>query len=535
MSELQLAPDQVFLGRYTLLRPLGSGMGGRSWLARGPGGQVVLKLLCRDEDPDGQRRADLLREATLLQAISHDHVVGYGGIHDLPEEGWTLLITEFVPGGDLEQLLEERAQAFPPEQAAALGLQLVVAVEELHRRSCLHRDLKPSNVLVTHLSDRPPLLRVADFGISRRLIEGRAHPSQPLGSMGYAAPEQYDARPLSAAADRYALGAILLYLASGRHPPALAPGPHRLAREQLLSSEFAAHPAMPALAALVGDLMRVDAAQRPQLPHVRRVLEAIAEGRPPSLPAPATTDVEPEPGPGPAAQEGAGADPYRTRPPPAPGPPLALVPEPPELPPEPPAPAPDSSPVQHKERAPVGRVPRVLLAGASLLALALLLLLGVPPLRSTWRGDAERPDGPPQSAPSGEASQVPSASDAPALPDEPAAVEDGSQAEGEAMPPEHTSAPSAAAAPLPEQPAAPSQELTVSSRPVGARVLLDGAQQGVTPLQVAIPATAFTITLEDENGQRFQGRCVPPLAPDAPLCWNFKVGAYCRRSQPVCP
>ncbi|MFH1468852.1 MAG: serine/threonine-protein kinase, partial [Pseudomonadota bacterium] len=287
MTRIALGSGIVLMGRYTLARRLGHGLGGETWLAQGPSGEVAVKVLGAHEDPEGRRQGDLLREATLLRGLEHPHVVGYRGIHDLAEEGLTLLITDYVPGGDLEGLVQARSAPFGVAEVARLGLQLVDAVAALHARQCLHRDLKPSNVLVGAGEGGLPLLRVADFGISRSLVDGRARSSQPLGSLGYAAPEQYQAGELTPATDRFALGGILLFLATAHHPPPLALGQQAgLARALLRRAQGEGAEGLPELAALVEGLLAMEPDARADLDRCRAVLAALADGRPPEGGAP---------------------------------------------------------------------------------------------------------------------------------------------------------------------------------------------------------------------------------------------------------
>lgn len=210
-------PGSQIHGRFTLVRSLGSGMGGETWLATDPDGtELAIKLLATDST---RARSDLLREAQVLQGVVHPHVVRYRGIVDMPGDD-TALYMDFVAGGDLERWMRRaHPHGVPPRLAARLLLQLVQALDALHEAGILHRDLKPKNVLVHDPDAAEPTLMVADFGISKHTQGGQSDQTRPVGTPGYMSPEQYRSRTITFAADLHALGGVGFYLLTGSQPP----------------------------------------------------------------------------------------------------------------------------------------------------------------------------------------------------------------------------------------------------------------------------------------------------------------------------
>jgi eukaryotic-like serine/threonine-protein kinase len=175
---------------------------------------VAVKMLLNGAHSNPDARERFLREAEAVAGLRHPNIVQ---VFDLGDQGGQPYLTmEFIEGGNLARKLEGTPQS--PRYAAALLATLAEAVEAAHRNGILHRDLKPSNVLLT--ADGTP--KVSDFGLARRMEgeSGLTWTGTAVGTPGYMAPEQAEARPLAwgPAVDIYALGAIFYELLTGRPP-----------------------------------------------------------------------------------------------------------------------------------------------------------------------------------------------------------------------------------------------------------------------------------------------------------------------------
>lgn len=210
------------IGPYQLLEPLGEGGFGRVYRARrdGVGDNVALKLLRHGELADDLAIARFRREPTLSAKLDPRYVVP---VLDAGEHTSVPYFTmEYMSGGTLRQRIEQYRGA--PRRAAQLMIRIAEATQYLHRDPerperdpILHCDLKPENILFG--ADGEP--RLSDFGIAK-LAKGESWAlSRPVGCPAYMAPEQLyptARRELTAAADVYALGAILYELFTGRPP-----------------------------------------------------------------------------------------------------------------------------------------------------------------------------------------------------------------------------------------------------------------------------------------------------------------------------
>lgn len=125
--------------------------------------------------------------------------------------GKTAVLEEHIQGDTLAYLLSGAPLA--PQDALAVTAQLCSALWVLHSMGAVHRDIKPENVML-----RGSEAVLIDFDASRIFKEDCANDTQILGTIGYAAPEQYGISQSGARADIYSLGIMLNVMLTGKHP-----------------------------------------------------------------------------------------------------------------------------------------------------------------------------------------------------------------------------------------------------------------------------------------------------------------------------
>lgn len=153
------------------------------------------------------------KEALLLKELRHP---GIPVIYDIEEdEAYSYLVEEYLQGESLETLVKTQG---PLARCTVLKyvIQICGVVNYLHSAGTepiLHLDLQPKNLLVCHET-----IKLVDFGQAAGLTEANKATAR-FGTVGFAAPEQYDCRmKLDERTDIYAIGGLLYFLATGTYP-----------------------------------------------------------------------------------------------------------------------------------------------------------------------------------------------------------------------------------------------------------------------------------------------------------------------------
>lgn len=114
------------------------------------------------------------------------------------------LVLDYCPGGDLKKLLK---QSLVPESKAKLYLaEILLAIEDLHKRDIIYRDLKPDNVVI----DNDGHAVLTDFGLAKEQVPNMVDGAKSFcGSLAYMAPEVVTKQGHGKAVDWYLLGVVL--------------------------------------------------------------------------------------------------------------------------------------------------------------------------------------------------------------------------------------------------------------------------------------------------------------------------------------
>lgn len=130
----------------------------------------------------------------------------------IPNGSELIVYEEYINGKNLADLMKVNAP-FDADEVTRLMLMLSDALTELHTNAIIHRDIKPSNIMIS--SDG--VLKLIDFDASRVFEVGKNQDTVNLGTIGYAAPEQYGYSQTDARSDIYSIGVLMLELLRGKN------------------------------------------------------------------------------------------------------------------------------------------------------------------------------------------------------------------------------------------------------------------------------------------------------------------------------
>jgi len=204
------------IGRFELLRELGSGAQGTVYLANDTHleREVALKTLRLGSHDPAQHAVlvkMLLDEARMGSRLAHPNIVT---LYDAgEEEGFPYLVFEYVPGQSLSAAIREH-KGLQARQAVDVTIGVLRGLACAHGKRVLHRDIKPANIMLTERG----VPRIMDFGIARQAAGGKSSDGVLQGTPSYMAPEWISDKIYTPACDQFSIGVMLYEMLTGSVP-----------------------------------------------------------------------------------------------------------------------------------------------------------------------------------------------------------------------------------------------------------------------------------------------------------------------------
>ncbi len=204
-------------GKYKILNKVGQGGMSVVYLAMNEKAnkQWAVKEIRKDGVLDFESvKQGLVAETDILKKLSHPNLPSIIDVIDTDDS--FIIIMDYIQGNSLNKALEEFG-AQPQEMVIEWAKQLCDVLGYLHSRnpSIIYRDMKPANIMLKPDGN----VTLIDFGTAREYKEKNLADTTCLGTVGYAAPEQFGGMgQTDARTDIYCLGATLYHLVTGMNP-----------------------------------------------------------------------------------------------------------------------------------------------------------------------------------------------------------------------------------------------------------------------------------------------------------------------------
>ena len=192
---------------------LGKGSFGEVYLVEKlPEGNFFAMKILHKRKIMGQNLVRYARtERDVLSYFDHPFIVSIAYAFQTPEKLYMIL--EYCPGGDLGSVLK-REKKLSEERAKLYMAEIILALEELHKKDIIFRDLKPDNVVL----DADGHAMLTDFGLSKEGVNNNSSAKSFCGSVAYLAPEVLRRQGHGKSVDWYLVGVLLYEMLVGIPP-----------------------------------------------------------------------------------------------------------------------------------------------------------------------------------------------------------------------------------------------------------------------------------------------------------------------------
>ncbi|MEK3887590.1 serine/threonine protein kinase [Bacillus sp. FSL K6-3431] len=231
---IHIEDGEVLKDRYQIISKIGSGGMSVVYLAKEVMNEDRLWAI-KVADMENRISKRLFSEAKILSELDHPALPKIADFFSSNDERYFYLVQEYVKGESLYEIFEQNDSLLEEATIADIGIQLCDVLQYLHTLKptpIIYRDIKPANIMITHDGH----MKLIDFGIARKYVHEKVKDTLQIGTVGFAAPEQFEKRQSDTRTDLFSLGALLYYLLTGGRYVYIAQKPVQAFRQHLSKS-----------------------------------------------------------------------------------------------------------------------------------------------------------------------------------------------------------------------------------------------------------------------------------------------------------
>jgi len=211
MSRIRLQDTNVSMKDLKNIKVIGQGAAGTVRLVehKKTNTRYALKRVKKEKDKIPE---EVVRECALLGENDHPFIMTL--VKTFETKSSVYMLTELITGGELHAAIRTVPTVLSRPQAQFYTGSIILVLEELHERNIVYRDLKPENVML----DNQGYLKLIDFGIAKKLEEGKTRTFTMIGTPHYMAPEVMRGHGYGTEVDIWSVGVMAFEFTCGYLP-----------------------------------------------------------------------------------------------------------------------------------------------------------------------------------------------------------------------------------------------------------------------------------------------------------------------------
>jgi cGMP-dependent protein kinase len=210
-TKIKLQDTNVTMKDLKHIKVIGAGAAGTVRLVEHKKNKTRYALK-RVRKENGKIPEEVTRECSLLGENDHPFIMHL--VKTFETKDSVYMLTELITGGELHAAIRTIPTVLSRAQCQFYGGSVVLVLEELHERNIVYRDLKPENVML----DAQGYLKLIDFGIAKKLEEGKTRTFTMIGTPHYMAPEVMRGHGYGTEVDIWSFGVMCFEFVCGYLP-----------------------------------------------------------------------------------------------------------------------------------------------------------------------------------------------------------------------------------------------------------------------------------------------------------------------------